>query len=357
MPRLRSDAGQAAAEYVALLALVVAVLAGGAAAAAPALGERVVAIVRTGLCIVGGDICRPSDAAAAGLAPCVTSERYEWQDTAVDIAVVRLGGHGEWQLALRSDGGATVTRLEENKGGVTAGAGVSFSPLGLQATMGGALTLGYRSGEAWHFDDAAAAAGWLARARADAAAKAARPPAVRWHAITTGATAGVLGLRTEGARRTLAFGVERRDFALFGDLPGFPGGRGPGGTAVVEITWDGGGLRRLTVRTAATARGRIDQYAAHLPLDDAASRAVAEAVLVPGGSGMAELAARIAREGVIEHAAYAVRERRRGLSVSGKLGVSLGLEHHRVTGERRLVDATTTVRGGPPLKRFDCLGP
>src|ERR687898_2076137 len=116
MPRLRPDAGQAAAEYVALLAVAATVLA-GVAVAAPAVGEGVVATIRTGLCLVGGDICRPADAAAAGLAPCLTGEGWQRQDTTLDIAVVRLGGRGEWQLAVQSDGGATVTRLAENEGG------------------------------------------------------------------------------------------------------------------------------------------------------------------------------------------------------------------------------------------------
>ncbi|HZB76991.1 MAG TPA: hypothetical protein VE526_12250, partial [Solirubrobacteraceae bacterium] len=286
MPRLRPDAGQAAAEYVALLAVAATVLA-GVAVAAPAVGEGVVATIRTGLCIVGGDICRPADAAAAGLAPCLTSERYRRQDTTVDLAIVRLGGHGEWQLALQSDGGATVTRVEENEGGVAAGAGVSFSPLGVQAEIDGGLTLGYRSAEGWRFDDAAAAAGFLARAQRDAAAKAARPPSVRWHAVTAGAdgmavaaldglggaeirvgAAGALGVQVEGGRRTLAFELERRDVVQLGDLPGFPGAEGQGATAVAEVTWDNGELRALAVRTAAVGRDRIDEYTAQLPLDD-----------------------------------------------------------------------------------------
>ena len=38
------------------------------------------------------------------------------------------------------------------------------------------------------------------------------------------------------------------------------------------------------------------------------------------------------------------------------IGVALGLSHERVTAERRLVDAVAWVRGGPPQRRFDCLG-
>ena len=121
MTRIRGEGGQAAAEYIAILLVAGALLAGAAAVAAavPGVGDRVVAAVRTGICIVGGDLCRTADAAAAGLPPCLTRERGDRQDTTVDIAVVRVGGHGEWQLALRSDGSAVVTRLEENEVGGT----------------------------------------------------------------------------------------------------------------------------------------------------------------------------------------------------------------------------------------------
>jgi hypothetical protein len=374
--RPRHDAGQATAEYVAILAIVVLLLAGGAATASPAVGEKVVETVRTGLCIVGGDVCRPADAAAAGLAPCLTGERWQRQDTTLDIAVVRLGGHGAWQLAVQSDGRATVTRLEETEGGLTAGAGVTFSPLGVEAEVEGALTLGYRGGRAWRFASAREAAAFLARAERDAGWREARPPAVRWRALTAGADgeaaaafrdlahAGLrvgsdaaVGLRTEEARRTLTLEADRRDLALFGELPGFRGAGGSGGSASAELTWEGGVLRELAIRTATGDAERIDEYVARLPLDDAADRAVAQAVLRPGSAGLDALAAHVAREGVLEHAAYALSERRTGLSVSGRLGVALGIEHERITGERRLVDATTVVRGGPPQKRFDCLGP
>lgn len=370
------DDGQATAEYVAILAIVVLLLAAGAAVASPAVGEKVIAAVRTGICIVGGDVCRRADAAAAGLAPCLTGERWRRQDTTLDIAIVRLGGHGEWQLAVQSDGRATVTRLEENEGGLTAGAGVTFSPLGVEAEVEGALTLGYRGGQAWRFASTREAAAFLARAERDAAWREARPPAVRWRAVTAGADgeagaafrdlarAGLrigadaaIGLRTEGARRTLTLEADHRDLALFGDLPGHRGAGAGGGSAVAELTWEGGVLRELAVRTATGDAERIDEYVARLPLDDAADRAVAGAVLRPGAAGLDALAAHIAREGVLEHAAYAVSERRSGLSVSGRLGIALGLEHERVAGERRLVDATTMVRGGPPQKRFDCLEP
>ena len=160
--------GQASTEYVAILLVVAATLAGVATLAAvdPGVGERVVRSVRTGLCVVGGDVCRSSDAAAAGLDPCVTSQRSRRQDTTLDLAVVRVGGHGEWQLALRSDGQAVVTRLEENEFGGTVGVGLTFSPAGVSAAASAALVAGYRGGSAWRFPDARTASAFLAAASA-----------------------------------------------------------------------------------------------------------------------------------------------------------------------------------------------
>jgi len=59
---------------------------------------------------------------------------------------------------------------------------------------------------------------------------------------------------------------------------------------------------------------------------------------------------------VVERDEYSVTERRHGFSVAGKLGIALGLSHHRIFSERRLVDALVWVRGGAPQRRFDCIG-
>jgi hypothetical protein len=148
--RRREPAGQAAAEYTALL-LVVAVLLAVGTVAVQGVGERVVDALRAGLCIVGGDVCRSSDAAAAGLEPCVTSARSEREDTTLDIALVRFGEQGQWQLALRSDGQALVTRIAGSQLGGTVGVGVSFSPAGVEAQAGAALVAHFNGGHAWRF--------------------------------------------------------------------------------------------------------------------------------------------------------------------------------------------------------------
>lgn len=360
--------------------LVVAVMLAAAAATAlavPGVGKRVTTTVRTGLCIVGGDVCRHADAAAAGLGPCVTGERSSRQDTTLDIAVLRFGGHGEWQLALESDGGAVVTRLEESEAGGTLGAGLTFSPVGLDAGARLVLTAGYRSGRAWRFADAAEAGAFLDRAMRDASVHEGRAPHIRWDGLaatgdgevsaavaglaSAGLDAGaesVIGLRREGGRRTLTVDLRSEAPELAVDLPGFPAAPGAGASLVADVTWEGREALELVLRTAAEREGRSEEIAVRLDLRDAVNRALAERLLVPGGTrgDLEALARRAAAAGIVERAGYVTRERRRGISLAGRLGVSLGISHERVTSERRLVDAVAWIRGAPPVRRFDCLG-
>jgi hypothetical protein len=374
-----NDRGQASTEYVAILLVVGALLAAAAAVAAvPGVGERVVATVRTGLCIVGGDVCRSSDAAAAGLAPCVTSARSSRENTTLDIAVVRLGENGEWQLALQSDGQALVTRLDEAEAGGTVGIGVEFSPAGVDADASAAVVAGYHGGRAWRFADARAASAFLDRAMRDGSSGASRAPNVRWHAIggRTDAQAGVaianlaragvstsansvIGLRTDGARRTLTLDLGVDEPRFFADLPGFPAASGKRRSWVADVTWEGGAAREIALRAAVAGGDRLDELTARLDLRDAGNRAVAARLLRPGLSKLADLralSARMRSHGVVELSGYRVSERRRGFSLSTKLGVGLGLSHHRISSERRLAEAVAWVRGGPAQRRFDCLG-
>jgi hypothetical protein len=373
---MRRVSGQASGEYVAILLVIATVLAGGAAAAAavPGVGERVVKTVRTGICIVGGDLCRSADAAAAGLPPCVTTARSDREDTTLDIAVVRFGAHGEWQLALQSDGSAVVTRLGENEVGGTVGVGVTFSPADIDASARATGTVGYGGGFAWRFPDAAAARAFLDTARRDGPPG---EPDVRWDGLTGDARAsadvaladlasagvsvsadGAIGLRRDGARKTVTLDLGSADPAFMFDVPGFAA-PAPGRRAVVaEVTWEADAVRELVLRTARAADGRLEELGARLDLRDARSRAIAQNVLRPGRTAddLRALMRRVATHGVVERTGYTVEEDSRGFNVAGRLGVALGLSHERVTSERRLVDATAWIRGGPPQRRFDCLG-
>ena len=361
-----------------MLLVVAAVLAGGATLAVTGVGERVVKSVRTGLCIVGGDLCRGADAEAAGLEPCLTSQRSRRQDTTLDVAVVRLGEHDEWQLALRSDGQAIVTKLEESQAGGTVGVGVTFSPAGVSASASASLVAGYRGGRAWRFPDARSASAFLAAARHDSSAQAARVPDLRWHAVSgrAGAEADValadlaragvsaaaseaIGLRTDGERRTLTLDLELDGPLFSGILSGLPTGAGTRRSWVADVSWEGGEARELVLRAATGGGERLEEFGARLDLRDADNRAVAERLLHPGpsrSSDLKALAARVRSHGVVDWTRYSVSEQRRGFAVAGKLGVALGLAHHRITAERRLVDAVAWVRGGPPQRRFDCIG-
>jgi hypothetical protein len=374
-----SRSGQASPEYVGVVLVVAVVLAAAATAAfaVPGVAAQVTGAVRTGICIVGGDICRRADAAAAGLAPCVTEERSKRQETTLDIAVVRLGGTGEWQIALQSDGGAVVTRLEETEGGGTIGVGLTFSPAGLDAGARLALTAAYRSGRAWRFASAAEAARFLESARRDGAVRERRAPDIRWDgvaeiadgevdaAVAGLASAGlnasaeaVIGLRRDDAGRTLTvdLGSEAPAFAV--DLPGFPAPTDGRRAVVAEVTWRDGAAVELVLRTASARDDRLEEIAVRLDLRDAVNRGLAERLLVPGGTDddLVAIARRAAAAGIVERSSYVTSERRRGVSLAARLGISLGASHERVESERRLVDAVAWVHGDPPVRRLDCLG-
>ena len=375
---IRRCAGQAAAEYVAILLLTGAVLAGAATAVVgvPGLGGAVVHAVRTGLCIVGGDVCRGADAAAAGLAPCVTRARSARQETTVDIAIVRLGGNGEWQIALRSDGGAVVTRLAETDVGGIVGVGAELGPLG--ATVETAAVARYRGGKAWSFADAAAAAAFLDGAMHDERVQAARAPDIRWDALegdasgeagiaaaelagaglTIGASSAI-GLRREGARRTLTLDLGLDGLQLSGHLPGFPRPGAGRQQVVADVIWESGGLRALELRTAVAYGDRLEESTARVDLREPAARALAERLLRPGtgtADALRAVADHAAAHGVVERSTYVTTERRRGVSLAARLGLSLGFSHERIQAERRLTGAVAWIEGGPARQRLDCLG-
>ena len=159
MPPRRPIAGQASAEYVALLALLVAVLAGaGLLVAPPALGAKVSRALRTAICIVGGDVCRSADARAAGLAPCPVREDTRGTGGGLSVAFVELGGGDELTLTRRSDGSVVVTSGQHERGGVGLGLGTDLSPLGVHLVADASMAVRFADGQSWELADEAAAA-------------------------------------------------------------------------------------------------------------------------------------------------------------------------------------------------------
>ena len=150
------------AEYTALLGLVGAALAGaGAVVGLGAIGDAVAGGVRTGICIVAGDVCRASDAEAAGLGPCTLAEHARGQGLTFTIASLRLGADDGWTAARRSDGSVVITHSEKRSVGGTVGIGLEASPLGLDVGLDGRLDYTVGFGRAWEFADSAAAARFL----------------------------------------------------------------------------------------------------------------------------------------------------------------------------------------------------
>jgi hypothetical protein len=372
VPPRRPIAGQASAEYVALLALLVAVLAGaGLLVAPPALGAKVSRALRTAICIVGGDVCRSADARAAGLAPCPVREDTRRAGGGLSVAFVELGGGDELTLTRRSDGSVVVTSGQHERGGVGLGLGTDLSPLGVHLVADASMAVRFADGQSWELADEAAAARFVRAVRAGGPL-----PAPTWTYREAGESAdlevgaggaGGAALVTVGRRagrgQTTWYVAGRAEGAVLDalDVDGLPGGQR---SVVLEHTTDGTGPRELVFRVArAGASGRAEEVTGRLDLRDPANRAVAERLLRPrlptGPALLADLRAvarRVREAGTIEWAAYDVQEDDGGFELSAKLGLELGLRVERVRRTRRLTDASVWSAADGDRRRVDCTG-
>jgi hypothetical protein len=374
------DAGQATAEYAGLLALIAATFAAaaGTTGAAGEIANTLAGTVRTGLCLVGGDICRPSDARAAGLQPCTLTESSRGSGAAVTLMSLRVGEHGEWTVASRSDGTAFVTRTEDRTAGVAAGFGAEASPLGIELGVGGAYGFTVETGRAWEFPDAAAAARFIAGGDHDLPATwrfgdvgtelLAEAGAGLAGAVLSGLEASAraaAGARVGRGRTTLYFRARLEEPAPV-SLVGGARSRGPaGGDLMLELTRDAGGLRELAFRRMERGPrpGRLIETVGRLDLRIPANRAAAAPLLarrLPWPPGVARdlraVIRRTAQAGVVERAVYAVGDSSRKVEAAVRLGMELGIEVDRVQVTRRLVAASAWTGGSDERERVDCTG-
>jgi hypothetical protein len=378
---MREDAGQATAEYVGLLALAAVVFAGvGATVGLGAVGEAVADGVRTGICIVGGDICRSSDAAAAGLEPCTVGERSEGGGTTIAVGWLRLGGGDGWTVAQRSDGSVLVTKTHDRMAGAGAGIGIEASPLGLSFGLDGKVDFTMTSGATWEFPDAAAAGRFLAGDDRER-----RPPTWRFgeagEVLNGEAAARVGGATLTGVEATArgAGGVRvgRGQTTVYVRTRLDTGGRvwmpgrdarfeGPStGDIMVELTFEGDHPRELGFRSVRRAGGgdRVVDTVARLDLRDPANRRAAARVLAerpPWGPGvlgdLRALRLLAVQRGVVERAVYDVRDDSGSFELAVKLGVELGVEADEVKVVRRLVAASAWTPGTSQERlREDCV--
>jgi hypothetical protein len=385
-PFAGSIRGQASLEYVGLLTAVAVVLAGaGAAVGGAGIPRAVVQAARTGICIAGGDVCRASDAAAAGLAPCLTGETVQGHGLAVTILSLRLGRSGSWTVAQRSDGSVLVTRLQDDAVGLAGGIGLALGPV---VAIGAAATfdLSLARGQAWELPSAAAAAVLVAAVR-----RGDDPPlAPTWRfgdagerselqvgvsipggSLSALEASGAMGAGVRVGRGEITTYVHVSADAstplgtlLPGARAGSGGPDGAGATLLLGVTRDAHGLRELSFRraTPGTAAGEVVETVGRLDLRDPANLAIAEPLLAQRMPWPATVASelrgvllRTAQAGVIERSVYAVEDRSHDWAGALKLGLALGLDVSELDVRRRLVDAGAWMAGSPERRRVDCL--
>jgi hypothetical protein len=367
----------ASAEYTALLGLVGAALAGtGAVVGVEAIGETVANGVRTGICIVAGDVCRASDAEAAGLAPCTVAESTRGEGLTFTVASIRFGADDEWTASRRSDGTVIVTHSDERRLGGKVGIGVEASPLGVNAEVSGKVDYALTSGRAWEFPDSDSARRFL-----DDQDREQHVPAT-WRFGDVGAVVGgeaeaglgpltltefeataraASGARVGRGLTTYYVRTRADSFAGGISLPGVDARvEGPStGDSVVEVTRDRGGPREIAFRRVQRGMrdGQVVETVARLDLRDPGNRAAAEPLLAwppDAASVLQVLVARAVRSGIVERAVYDVDDDSEGVELSASLGVSIGVDASETELDRRLVSAQAWTDGSRARERADC---
>jgi hypothetical protein len=363
-------------EYTAVIGLVGAALAGtGAVVGLETVGRSVAEVVRTGICIVAGDVCRASDAERAGLAPCTVAESTRGEGLTFTVASIRFGADDEWTASRRSDGSVIVTHGEERRLGGKVGIGVEASPLGLNAEVSGKLDYALTSGRAWEFPDSESARRFLEDPdRED------HVPAT-WRfggvgAVVGGETESGLGPLTltefEATARAAAGARVGRGLTTYYVRTGadsFAGGvslpgvdarvEGPStGDSIVELSHDAAGPREIAFRRVQRGPrdGQVVETVARLDLRDPGNRAAAESLLAAPAAGheLRTLVARAVRSGIVERAVYDVDDDSEGVELGVSLGASIGVDASETSLDRRLVAAHAWTDGSRARERADC---
>jgi hypothetical protein len=381
--RPRSTSGQAAVEYIAVVALVaiVFVFVGGFVLNGRAIAAATVAQIRRGLCIVEGNDC------ADPHEPCSVSSRGSADELHVDVAFVRLGDGRSAIVEHMSDGRVLVTLAEHTDLGATGGFGADLK-LGDKIAIGGEVraaalaSLGH--GTTYRVPDDRSADELIRTLRGDwndphfwQALKALPPPVARYRELSVTGSANLGPLTGEvagGGREDLVTG--RRTFYLKGsaslDLESGHVSGGGSADAKVAVTLDRHGrpvdlmllgtgelhassdLPELLAPIAGhlpSGAGRNWEVEAHLDLTQPGR---ADAVL---GSlkHPSQLVRMVLDEGTVQANTYGVRND--GLELGGhvKVGVAVGGDVSHTTSSRHLISAMEHTPDGFWVPRYDCL--
>jgi hypothetical protein len=372
------ERGQASVEWVAAVLLVSLVLAGaGVAVAAPGVPDAVVAKLRLALCIVGGDVCRRSDAAARGLEPCTVAETDHARETGISFLFIRGSGSEAWSVTRLSDGRILLSASYGQGLGATAGLGVHLGPVAAGGSADGGV--GFRSGRTWELPNEAALAALLGRVHGyDLSSKlhtmAAWFPAPTETYLEGGGEAGAQ-LALEAVREVPGGGGQAR--AALGRRHG-PGGTtyyldvgaesaGPLVEAMPELERHGhvvaeyttGSPPAITLRASGRGAGDSEvETVMRLRLSEAADRDAALRVAFVSLSNpalaMRDLIARIRARGTVERLRYRTHSDTHGWAYGVELGAALGADRKTTVTSRELIDAQV-VNGPFPATRYDCL--
>jgi hypothetical protein len=407
----RASDGQAAVEWLGIVALVAVLLALGAALAqAGYVGRQVTREMARALCRVGqGDCERDQD-------PCVVRAEHGRSSMVLSAFVVRLGSGGEALLEQRSDGSVAVTHIRSGTFGLAGAVGgkLKVKAKGIDVAVGGevqATLLGRREGgRTWIVRSWSEAQRLLGGLRVLGGGPS-RPPDIAYGGRTlesaAGASVGADGLvhldlahgdlrfdRTAGARldrRTGRRTISVRS-SLHGGLTAGGGVLGLSGSAgaadeTYAVELDAGG-RPVDLQVAVAgafegsrdlpdvlqpvagllaagrADGRVFEVTAHLDLTDAgnltAARELLDALAHRGWAGAVTQASqalrrRLDERGSVEARVLEQKASAEDLDVHGALGVQVGAAIHADRAATRLVAAASRGLDGQWVPRTDCV--
>jgi hypothetical protein len=352
--------GQASVEYVAAVAVVALVLAGaGVALAAPDLPGAVADRLRLALCIVGGDVCRRSDAAARGLEPCLVSAEEHERETGVSFLFIRGSGSEVWAVERLSDGRIRLSAGYGQGLGASTGIGLEVGPVRAGGSASGAI--GFRAGETWELPDEAALQDLLARVDGyDLSSKlhtlvAKFPAPTETYLEGTGSAGAQLAI--EAVKEFPSAGAEAR--TALGRRTG-PGGTtyyfdlGVGSLGQVVAEYTAASPPTITLRSGSAEAETVMRLRLDDPADRAAARRVAFVDLADPAREVEDLAARIRARGTVEVLRYRVRSDEKAWAYGLGALLEVGADRSTKTTTRELVDAQV-VNGRFPATREDCL--
>jgi hypothetical protein len=380
--------GQAAVEYIALLAVLAAVLvAAGPALGAPDLPRGVVHGLRLGLCIVTGDVCTPREAAAAALPPCPMAAETKGSDVEATFFSIDLGTRGTLAMTSLSDGSVQAAWSAGGRLGVSGGFGLEGAVGPVHGEVGAFAGAGVRltTARGWTFPDELTAQRFLSGLPGSLLDVGRWPP--EWVSAEAGAeaqalvgaalghpegAASVVGAQVSGSLGVGARVTRERQVtvylrtSLIGPSVELPLLQAPGRgrtDLLAEYSFDRAGPRALVFRRAVPSQGgnRLTEVVATLDLRSPANWAVARPVIerLRGPHGAAAdvraVLRRIRAAGTTQLYTSAYNDSSTGVSAAFGVGLKLGGSVEVVHIRKQLLDARAWTPGSAERARADCL--